>query len=583
MIEIATELGQAYVQIIPSARGISGAIQSQLDPESVAAGKSAGGNLLSGMSESMGKIGGSLTKKITLPAIGAASAVGGIVAAFGWKRLVGMDSARAQLQGLGYDTQAVDRIAGQVRNSIQGTVTTMAEGTSVAAGALAAGVKEGADLERYIKLVGDAAVGANRPVADMAQIFNRVQGSGKLMTMELNMIEQGMPGFAQAMADSLGVPQDEFRKMVTQGKVSSEQFLNVMEGFAGEMSDAYASSWEGMVANTKSNIGIIGENILGGVFEQSKDSIADFLGYLRSDDVRAWAAETGEKLGETFTGIIETVKNAIVWWSGLDDNTKKLLLTLAGIVIAVGPVLSILSKLIGFVQMASGVFTTLKGVATVLGVAVGGISIPVLLAIAAIAAIIAIGVLLYKNWDTIKEKATAIWKAVGDTFEKAKAAITGTINNLKNTVTTKFNQIKTSITEPIRTALDTIKGLLRNLKLPEIKIPKIKLPHLKISGGFSIAPPKVPSFSVNWYDQGGIFTNPAIIGVGEKRPEFVGALDDLRYLIRGELKGQQQEIHHSGTIRVEGVTDKGQMLEVAELVVEDVLVRLLRKQARLAT
>lgn len=42
---MATELGQAYVQIIPSAKGISGAIRNQLDPEASAAGISAGNSL----------------------------------------------------------------------------------------------------------------------------------------------------------------------------------------------------------------------------------------------------------------------------------------------------------------------------------------------------------------------------------------------------------------------------------------------------------------------------------------------------------------------------------------------------------
>ena len=42
---------------------------------------------------------------------------------------------------------------------------------------------------------------------------------------------------------------------------------------------------------------------------------------------------------------------------------------------------------------------------------------------------------------------------------------------------------------------------------------------------------------VSWYDKGGIFTNPTIVGVGEKRPEFVGALDDLREIVREEAGG----------------------------------------------
>ena len=166
----------------------------------------------------LSKIGSSLTKKITLPAVGATTAVGGLVAALGWGRLKSMDEAEAKLRGLGYAAEDVARVTEQVRNAVQGTTMTMAEGTSVAAGALAAGVKEGAELERYIRLVGSAAVGANRQISDMALIFNRVQGSGRLMTQELNMIEEGMPGFAQAMADALGVTQAEFRKMVTEGK-----------------------------------------------------------------------------------------------------------------------------------------------------------------------------------------------------------------------------------------------------------------------------------------------------------------------------------------------------------------------------
>src|SRR5690625_5118247 len=97
------DLGKAYVQIMPSAKGISGSIQKTLNPEATAAGKSAGSRIASAMSDSLGKAGKGLTKAITLPALGAAAAAGGIVAALGWGRLTGLDSARAKLQGLGYD------------------------------------------------------------------------------------------------------------------------------------------------------------------------------------------------------------------------------------------------------------------------------------------------------------------------------------------------------------------------------------------------------------------------------------------------------------------------------------------------
>src|SRR5690625_1016371 len=135
---MSTELGKAYVQIMPSAKGISGSIQKTLNPEATKAGKSAGINIANSMADSLGKTGKTLTKAITLPVAGAVTAATGLISTLGWGRLTGLDSARAKLAGLGYEAEAVDRISSLVSDSIQGTVTTMAEGVSVAAGGLAA-------------------------------------------------------------------------------------------------------------------------------------------------------------------------------------------------------------------------------------------------------------------------------------------------------------------------------------------------------------------------------------------------------------------------------------------------------------
>ncbi|NHC98389.1 peptidoglycan DD-metalloendopeptidase family protein [Staphylococcus aureus] len=294
-------------------------------------------------------MGRSLTSSITKPALIAGTAMAGITAKLGFDRLVGLDSAKAKLEGLGYSTKEVGSITDQVSKAIEGGMTTMAEGTDVAAGALAAGVKEGKELEKYIKLVGDAAVGSNRPVGEMAMIFNRVQGQGKLMTQELNMVEEGMPGFSNAMAKHLGVSYDAFREMVTNGEVSSKEFLTVMDDFAGGMANAYSKSWKGMMQNTKAYIGMIGESLLGGVFEQSKDSLHEFEKMLKSPGAQQWAKETGEKLGSAFSKLANGIKGIINWWQSLDGSTQK---TLGGMVkwlgitlVTMGPVLTIFGKL----------------------------------------------------------------------------------------------------------------------------------------------------------------------------------------------------------------------------------------------
>lgn len=65
---MATELGKAYVQIVPSAKGISGAIGDQLNPEAIAAGESAGSKMSLGIKATLmagaAAIGAAATKAI---------------------------------------------------------------------------------------------------------------------------------------------------------------------------------------------------------------------------------------------------------------------------------------------------------------------------------------------------------------------------------------------------------------------------------------------------------------------------------------------------------------------------------------
>ncbi len=410
-----TTLGQAYVQIMPSAKGISGSIQNVINPEATKAGKGAGSRIATSISKSMGSMGKTFTKAITVPAVTATTAVTGLVGALGFKRLIGMDNAQAKLKGLGIEGKQLEIVMENAKDAVTGTTHTMADGADVAAGALAAGVAEGKELERFIKLVGDAATGSNRPMGDMAQIFNRVQGSGKLMTMELNQIEHGMPGFSQALAKHLGVASEDMREMVTDGKVSTQDFLETMEGFAGGMSEAYAGTWTGLKDNILSNIGIIGEAMLQGLFKDGKEGMADFLDFLRnSDGLKEWATETGEKIRETFNTIIEAVKDAIAWWKNLDDGTKSLIGKIAAVAVAIGPVLIVLGKVIGVITAVVG--------------AIGAITPPIAIAIGVIAGLVAIGVLLYQNWETIKEKAIDVFSNFTPLIETLQESLT----NLKS-------------------------------------------------------------------------------------------------------------------------------------------------------
>lgn len=367
------------------------------------------GNNLQGVSSKAGEIGSKFNNSITKPAGIAAGAIGGMVGALGFKRLMGMDAAQAKLKGLGYSGKEVEGISKQVTTAIEGSMTTMAEGTDIAAGGLAAGVEEGKDLEKYIKLVGDAAVGSGRPVDEMAQIFARVEGSGKVMTEELNMVEQGMPGFSKAMADDLGVPLDEFKEKVTAGEVSSEQFMKTMDSFAGKMSGAYAESFEGMAKNTMAFVGQIGEKILGGAFEKSKKSLNEFLGWISSKEVQNGATQLGEKVGAAFNVIINAVSGAVKWFAGLPSPVLKVAGAFGLLLVAIGPVLTMFSKVTGAI---GGMF---KSFGSILGF-VAGLGPVGLIIMGIVAAVVALGTafyVAYQKSETFRNFINGIGDAIG--------------------------------------------------------------------------------------------------------------------------------------------------------------------------
>ena len=282
-------VGSVSVRVVPSFTGMHKTIGQQFSGAGAEAGRTFSrsmgasmdlrsvGGAVQRVGDNIASVGGKLTKGITVPVAGATAAVGGLVGALGFGRLRSIDAAQGQLRGLGYETKDVERISAQLADALEGGMLTMGEATSAAAAGMAAGVEEGAELTRYIELLDAATAGSNGTFDEMNQIFARIQGSGKLMTNELDMMEQRMPGFTGKMAEAAGVTQDSFREMVASGEVSADDFLDGFESFGSEMAREHAKTWDGMVQNTLAYIGMIGEGLLEGVFQMSKEELGEFI------------------------------------------------------------------------------------------------------------------------------------------------------------------------------------------------------------------------------------------------------------------------------------------------------------------
>lgn len=299
------------------------------------------------------ELGGNLTKWITLPAMGVATAAGGITAAFGWDRLKSVDTAQAQLKGLGYEAEDVERISGQLAEALEGGMLTMGEATAAAATAMASGVEEGEELTRYIQILDGTVAGSTGTFQEMEQIFGRIVDQGNMTRNEFDMIAQRMPGFSKAVQENMKISSDEMYEMLRNGEITTDQFLDIMEDFSGDMATEYAKSWEGMVQNTKAYIGIIGENLLGGVFEESKEAVADFIDILSSDEMAKWAEETGQKIGEMFTLAVDKIKEGIAWFANLSDSQQEMIMKFGAVAVAAGPLLTALGLFGGFIAKVS--------------------------------------------------------------------------------------------------------------------------------------------------------------------------------------------------------------------------------------
>lgn len=306
----------------------------------------------------------------------------------------------------------------------------------------------------------------------------------------------------------------------------------------------HMAKWLALINTAPKDVGELSDTLTanGTTTEMATAMMSGFGGSLEKlkSTMDVAATSLGETLAPMILAVTDKVQGAVEWFNNLDDSQKETIVTIGLVVAAIGPVLLIIGTLIstiGSIVSAVGVVGTALS-----GVALG----PIALVVAAIAGLVAAGIALWQNWDTVKAKASSI-----------------------------FEGIKTTI----KNAIEKIKSLF-NFKW---EFPKPKLPHFSWSwmdiGGII----SIPKISIDWYAKamknGMILDSPTIfgasgghlLGAGEAGSETVVGTGSLMSMIRQTVResmGMAGDTNNYGGVTVNVYGAPGQDVDELANIIE---------------
>jgi tape measure domain-containing protein len=282
--------------------------------------------------------------------------------------------------------------------------------------------------------------------------LSQISAVGKVTQEDLNQIKERLPEFARVMKEEFGVVTAEG---IRELGISSEEFIKRSVGALGNLERA-----NGGLANTFDNL---------------------------KDNVGASLAELGKAINETLNleAVVATLsaglQRLVDGFKSLNPETQGFIVKAGLLVAALGPAIFIVGKLISTFGALIGttrlIMTTVKNLSTVISGAFAKIlANPAILGVTlAIAAVGAIALYVYDNWQAFSDRFKNIWINIKNSVMQGVTFVLGKLDSLQKALgldlfdlsgMTKYQEEQRIVAAEFKTigeTVDSLKGKFKSL------------------------------------------------------------------------------------------------------------------------
>ncbi|WVX88671.1 tape measure protein [Gordonia phage Birdsong] len=313
---IATELGVAYLSIVPETSRIAPGIRNALNGAERGAGDT-GRRMGHTMSTALGTALGIGVSK----AAGAASRVLQDALSAGYNRITTLEKADIQFRNMGLSAGQTKRQLSDLNDIVTGTSTSLADAAASAAMLGGAGVAAGDDMNNAMKALVNISAASGASAQDIGLVMMQIKASGKLMGSEaLQLAQRGVPVY-DLIAKSIGKTTAEVRKMGEEGLIPFETVVKAINDGTGNLAKEMGETLPAKIANFRTAMGRLSAAGMEPFLVRSKSGVVGLTDAVNTatPKLAAFAAAADVKIFDEWVPKVQEAMAALRNSGALDD------------------------------------------------------------------------------------------------------------------------------------------------------------------------------------------------------------------------------------------------------------------------